>query len=349
MPVYRVPSSGEIFYQATPFAPRFTWASDADPGSAFVLRVKKKKREAGTAKKRIDEHHPSPTLAPHTIARKKDVQRRETTSRSGAPPRLRPTRIALSPSQPTNIASALFAAPLVRKSRTGGSLRSIAFYTTNDPQKTPAWKRYAQVLVKGGKGSVHGVSGQAEAAKILDALSDTDISQVFFVGHGFDDAKTGFPAFMFSGDVVHRDQADGSTSEGFVARGDKNLLLTAESEVFMRALVPHLSRDRLVTLYLLSCHSGANNRLQMELGKLIQRMAPEVDFAVLGYKEYYMVALDPHIAPRAHLRPTKDSRGKFEDSIAPEIPPGAIVYDDPLRSVALDMSDDPISGLPDLL
>ncbi|HET8937332.1 MAG TPA: hypothetical protein VFN67_28010 [Polyangiales bacterium] len=126
-------------------------------------------------------------------------------------------------------ALAAFAAPLIRKSRTGGALRAIAFFTTNDPEKTPAWKRYAQALV-GPKGLVFGVKGQREAAKHLSGLADTDISQVYFVGHGFDASKTGFPAFMFSGRVAVTVDANGHRHEGFRAEGDYNLLLTSRSE-----------------------------------------------------------------------------------------------------------------------
>lgn len=113
----------------------------------------------------------------------------------------------------------------------------------------------------------------------------------------------------------------------------------------MRALVPHLSRDRMVTLYLLSCHSGTSNRLQTELGAIILRLAPELDLTVLGYKEFYMVALSTQLSPRAHLRERESSPPLSRDVVAPQIPEGFIKYDDPLRSVALDLSDDPISGL----
>lgn len=58
-----------------------------------------------------------------------------------------------------------------------------------------------------------------------------------------------------------------------------------------------------------------------------------------------MVALDPHQSPRAHLRVEENSRPLSQDVIAPKIPEGFLKYDDPLRSVALDQSDDPISGL----
>jgi len=233
----------------------------------------------------------------------------------------------------------------MRKSRTGGALRAIAFYTTNDPTKTPAWKRYAEALVGPNKGLVFGVKGQPAAVKILSGLADTDISQVYFVGHGFDASKTGFPAFMFSGRVVVTVDANGHRHEGFRAEGDYNLLLTSRSEDFLRALVPHLSRDRMVTLYLLSCHSGTGNRLQTELGSMILQLAPELDLTVLGYKEYYMVALSTHLSPRAHLREKENSPPLSQDVIVPKIPEGYTKYDDPLRSVALDQSDDPISGL----
>jgi hypothetical protein len=241
--------------------------------------------------------------------------------------------------------SGAFAAPLIRKSRSGGSLRAIAFYTMNDPKKTPAWKRYADVLVGQGTGRSFAVTGQRAAIKILSGLTDTDISQVYFVGHGFDASKTGFPAFMFNGQVVITHDRQGRQHEAFRAKGDQDLLLTGKSEPFLRALVPHLSRDRMVTLSLLSCHSGTDNRLQTELGTLIQRLAPDVDVTVLGYKEYYMVSLNTHESPRAHLRPEESAKPLSADVIAPRIPEGFLKFDDPLRSVALDQSDDPISGL----
>ena len=336
MPVYRTPKTGELFYRASTYASRMAEA----PSTLPALRSRSGGR--GSTKQHRDRHHPSPApTGPLRIGTKHDPHRAQA---EGSPI----TRQAHTLTRSAVDVSAGFATPLMRKSRTGGALRAIAFYTTNDPKKTPAWRRYAEVLVGHNKGRVFGVKGQREAVKQLAQLTDTDISQVYFVGHGFDASKTGFPAFMFSGRVVETFDAQGRRRESFRAEGDMDLLLTSKSESFLRALVPHLSRDRMVTLYLLSCHSGTDNRLQTELFGMILRLAPELDLTVLGYKEYYMVSLSSQLSPRAHLRVTATSDPISADVAAPEIPKGFIKIDDPLRSVALDQSDDPISGL-DLL
>jgi len=339
MPVYRVPKTGELFFRTSPYVSRMA----ESPTTLPALRPGRARPGIPVRKHRDGQHHPSPQIGPQRIGTKREhpVQQQPLT-----PP---PSQPAQALTQRSGDAPSTFTTPLIRKSRTGGALRAIAFYTTNDPQKTPAWKRYAEVLVAQGKGQVYGVSGQRAAIKILGGLSDTDISQVYFVGHGFDAAKTGFPAFMFSGHVVVTTDAQGRRHEGFRAEGDHDLLLSARSEPFLRALVPHLSRDRMVTLYLLSCHSGTNNRLQTELASIILQLAPELDLTVLGYKEYYMVALSTQISPRAHLRTEANSPPLSQDVVAPRIPEGFLKYDDPLRSVALDQSDDPISGLFDSL
>jgi len=334
MPVYRIPKTGELFYRASPYASRMAEA----PATLPAVRSKPRVSHGIAVKSNRDNHHRPQSANPLRIGAKKDPQR----AQPGSSPAPRPVQALL---RGSGDAGSAFTAPLIRKSRTGGALRAIAFYTTNDPKKTPAWKRYADVLVAQSKGRTFGVTGQRAAIKILNGLSDTDISQVYFVGHGFDASKTGFPAFMFSGHVVMTHDAQGQPHEGFRAEGDLDLLLSSRSESFLRALVPHLSRDRMVTVYLLSCHSGTNNRLQTELGSFILRLAPELDLTVLGYKEYYMVALSTQLSPRAHLRKDEKSEALSEDVTAPRIPERFIKYDDPLRSVALDQSDDPISGL----
>lgn len=333
MPVYRVPKTGEVFYRSSPYVPR---AAEA-PATLPALRSGR-----GRPRKRSGaQHHPSSQASPKGIGARKPLE-----STLPLPTPLPPTQASARGAQD---ADATFATPVFRKSRTGGALRAIAFYTTNDSKKTPAWKRYAEAFVAQTKGRTYGVTGQRAAIKILNELSDTDISQVYFVGHGFDDSKTGFPAFMFSGRVVVTLDEQGRRHEGFRAEGDHDLLLSSRSDAFLRALVPHLSRDRMVTLYLLSCHSGRNNRLQTELASIILRLAPELDLMVLGYKEYYMVSLSTQLSPRAHLRNDASSQPLSGDVVAPRIPDGFIQYDDPLRSVAMDTSDDPISGLFDFL
>ena len=81
---------------------------------------------------------------------------------------------------------------------------------------------------------------------------------------------------------------------------------------------------------------------------MVRRDAPEVDVTVEGYREYFMIKQDMNVSPRAHLQEDKDATAIHpSDSIAPDVPPGALKFtlDDPLRAVAADTSDDPISGL----
>lgn len=215
MPVYRIPKTGELFHRASAFAPGVAEGPSTLPAARSQRR--------GIAAKR--HHDGQPPSHPLRVEAKRDPHQPQPAS----PPTTRPAR-ALTRS--TGDASSTFATPLIRKSRTGGALRAIAFYTTNDPSKTPAWKRYAEVLVGQSKGRAFGVTGQGAAIKILSGLSDTDISQVYFVGHGFDASKTGFPAFMFSGRVVVTIDAQGRRHEGFRAEGDHDLLLSSRSEPF---------------------------------------------------------------------------------------------------------------------
>jgi hypothetical protein len=344
MPVYRIPKTGEVFFQASGLAPRFTWTADSDPSMSFALRAHRKRRPAHNSKKRTNELHPAPVTAPRTLGGKRKADGGNPAVRMPEVTHFRPPRGTLSTAGAGGLPnSSLFAAPLPRKSVTGGEVKAIAFYTTNDPKNSPFWKRYAQVLVNKGKGHAYGVSGQNAAIKILDALTNTDISQVFLVGHGYAAKGDLKPAFMFSGQVE---------GEGFYAHGDNDMLLNSESYPFMRALIAHLSRDRMVTMSLLSCHSGADTRLQKELAGIVHSAAPEVEITVEGYREYFMIKQDMNSSPRAHLQEDKRSKAKkFDDTTAPDIPPGALrfTYDDPLRSVAADMSDDPISGIEDML
>jgi hypothetical protein len=65
-----------------------------------------------------------------------------------------------------------------------------------------------------------------------------------------------------------------------------------------------------------------------------------------------MIKEDMSVSPRAHLQADKGSKAIHPlDTAAPDIPPGALKfsYDDPLRAIAADTSDDPLSGIQDLL
>lgn len=248
-------------------------------------------------------------------------------------------------------AAELFHAPL-RKSVTGGAIKAIAIFTIGDAEMQRHWRAYAErfVQLKGG-GVAFGAKTQAEVAARLNKLHNTDVANVYFIGHGYaggthprNPRLFRLPTFMLSG--VH----NGGT---FANNSDPAKNLTPEPGPLIEALAPHLSRDYAVNMYFLSCHTGTNNVMQEGMVKLVRRYAPGVAITVYGYKQYYGV--EKNMAPRAHVRESKkDPPPDPNTFVAPDKVPEGYSYasygdrfkgDDPLKEIDENRTDDPLFGL----
>lgn len=249
------------------------------------------------------------------------------------------------------VASESFHAP-PRKSVMGGAIKAIAIYTIGDGEMLKYWRAYAErfVQLKGG-GIAFGAKTQNEAATRLNKLQNTDVANVYFIGHGYaggthprNPRLFRLPTFMLSG--VHH----GGT---FANNSDPAKNLTPEPGSLIEALAPHLSRDYSVSMYFLSCHTGTDNLMQEGMVKLVRRYAPGVAITVYGYKQYYGV--EKKIPPRAHLRESK--KGPPPDPstfVAPDKVPDGYEYatygdrfkgEDPLKEIAENPTDDPLFGI----
>lgn len=154
---------------------------------------------------------------------------------------------------------------------------------------SPVWKDYASAFV-GSRGPVLGAVSQQEAAKQLNALRDTNIKEVFFVGHGFDaSVKDVGPAFMLNG---IREWNPNTGHWRFLTKGHKDWLITSDEGPLLRALAPHLRTDGQVVLAFLSCHTGKDKIFQNAVASILSQLEPALDVRVEGYKDVYRVARD---------------------------------------------------------
>ncbi|MEY4576596.1 MAG: hypothetical protein RL701_1299 [Pseudomonadota bacterium] len=201
-------------------------------------------------------------------------------------------------------------------------MQAIAFYSLGDPEKSPLWERYAKVFVSG-KGQAFGAPTQAAAVKQLATLRDTNISQVYFVGHGLDAKVRGKPCFMLSGAMRLAPKPDDPRHMIYSASSTNQLLEGADGPL-VRALAPHLTLERQVLVAFLACHCGRDKVLQEGFARAVAKAEPSVDVRVEGYSSLYMIALSG--SNNAFLASDDDRRLSI-DYQAPERPISHLVVE----------------------
>ena len=169
-----------------------------------------------------------------------------------------------------------------RRKPSPDALRALAFYSMGDPVMSPVWEKYAAAFMLG-RGQVFGVRTQAEAAKRLSALRDTDVERVFFVGHGLSSKIKGYPCFMLSGTMV-----PGGESGHIYSAGSETQLIKGADGPLVRALAPHLALDRQVLVAFLACRCGEGSVLQAGFASAVTQAEPDIDVRVEGYASLYM-------------------------------------------------------------
>jgi hypothetical protein len=170
--------------------------------------------------------------------------------------------------------------------------KKIAFYTMGDTRSVKGakavidgkkqtvkiskmWKLRAHSLA--GTGLTYGV-GTVDAAilQLQNLAKETELTKVFFIGHGFRDHEGGY---MLSG-APKRD-------EGFTTTSEKTLSVLAEQKMkdFCKKLAPYLSRKDEVEIAFLSCYTGTGKftgRFYKELrGQGVKKLK------VGAYKDFY--------------------------------------------------------------
>lgn len=355
MPMYRIPATGEHFEQPTPYA--------APPGLAqfYAPRVRRSPHRA---------HATSAVLARPVSVHARQSRIAESVRQSQPAPAaptpahamtldefLDPLQghelVSLAPPNATPVLSAAFRRRVRRKG--DGSTKAIAFYTVGDTTKSAYWREYAEAFVRGKGGHVFGVRTQAEAAARLNEITNADVREVYFVGHGVapgpNSGNLRQPAYMLSGE---------SRGEHFSAATYAQLV-TPSMGPLVRALAPLLSLEHQVVVRFLACHCGAGNKLQAGVAKSLSKLAPGVDVLVTGYSGNYMIKLDhsnaayvePDAPNSADYVPTRTlTRDFFPTDVPPtrlmfEMKAGSSVspsYEDPFAGVDFDSSD-PIEGL----
>jgi hypothetical protein len=164
----------------------------------------------------------------------------------------------------------------------------------------------------GERGPVLGAVTQQDAAKQLNALHGTNLSQVFFVGHGFDDSVKIGPAFMLSG---KREWNEKTQHWGFYTHGDTSKLIQGVEGPLLRALASHSSIEEQVTISFLSCHNGKGKTFQHDVASILAGLEPALDVKVDGYKDSYRVARD--YSRNAHIASDRpDSEKEFEIALS---------------------------------
>ena len=322
MPLYRIPATGEVVVTASGRGPLLDSLDSLDALSEELARRASPPRTARAPNRSSQRWHLTPQkfppLTPLTLGR---------------------TPLSYVPLHATGDANVR---PLRRRSMRGGSIRRIAFYTRGDPTMTPRWQQYSTELVMK-QGPVLSADDQADAAAQLNELRDTDLSHVFFVGHGTDGygPRINTPSFALHGEM----------EDAVFRSGDACERVNGSLGPLVCALAPHLSADEPVTIAFLACHCGKRNVLQTDFGRLVGGLAPWSQLRVEGYSGLYEVSLEN--ALKAH-EATDDRVWRSPDFSPPAYPPSTLVFELRVsRPVSegdelafLDVpSDDPLYGL----
>ena len=298
MPTYRDPATGRIFFRASPFSEPTLLGS---PGGGWRMRShghrphrSSTSASHGHGVTQQATQGPSTPQAPHMELSEFLPAAESSVASHPSSSRARPRR------------------RVPRRARPGGKITALAFYTLGDKAMENVWEHYAHGFV-GQRGPVLGATSQQEAAKQLNALRDTNIKEVFFIGHGFDDSvKNLGPAFMLSG-VSRRDPNTGHL--GFTTQGHRERLLQGEEGPLLRALASHLSIEGQVVLGFLSCHTGKDKIFQHAVATVLSQLEPALDVKVFGYRDYYCVARD--LTRNAHIaKDVPESQRRFEIALS---------------------------------
>jgi hypothetical protein len=156
----------------------------------------------------------------------------------------------------------------------------VAFITTGQADMAKAWGRYAHSMV-GSSGSVFAVKDQAEATQRIESLKDTQIDQLYFVGHGFSPEDGDPGGFFLSGTV-------GQGEPPFSADNLDQVVMGTD-DAFTRAVAAKLSTRHEVLVSFLTCYSGTGGLLQRAMAASLVKHAQNAAVRVEAYEGNFLV------------------------------------------------------------